>query len=197
MKPRTIFVCFLCLIPAFLPAQLIDINASRSADQLRWGVQAFHRGFFNDSWVALEKAITFQPTNTLAITWLGRAQWKAGYEEEALKTWQRLVDAGKGSPVVRDWIKVIGLRRGLGRELAGSPPWVVSSELDGTLISGHPFKRPTSVRPRPDGSFWVVAFGSNEVLHYDANFRLMDSLHGGLEGFDRPYDVLEADDGAL
>ena len=197
MKPRTILVCFLCLIPAFLPAQLIDINASRSADQLRWGVQAFHRGFFNDSWVALEKAITFQPTNTLATIWLGRAQWKAGYEEDALKTWQRLVDAGRGTAVVRDWIKVIGLRRGLGRELAGNPPWVVSSELDGTLISGHPFKRPTSVRPRPDGSFWVVAFGSNEVLRYDANFRLVDSLHGGLEGFDRPYDVLEADDGSL
>ena len=197
MKPRTILVCFLCLLPAFLPAQLIDINASRSADQLRWGVQAFHRGFFNDSWVALEKAITFQPANTLATMWLGRAQWKAGYEEDALKTWQRLVDTGRGTAVVRDWIKVIGLRRGLGRELAGSPPWVVSSELDGTLLSGHPFKRPTSVRPRPDGTFWVVAFGSNEVLRYDANFRLMDSLHGGLEGFDRPYDVLEADDGSL
>jgi DNA-binding beta-propeller fold protein YncE len=197
VKPRTILVCFLCLIPAFLPAQLIDINASRSADQLRWGVQAFHRGFFNDSWVALEKAITLQPANTLAATWLGRAQWKAGYEEDALKTWQRLVDSGRGTAIVRDWIKVIGLRRGLGRELAGNPPWVVSSELDGTLITGHPFKRPTSVRPRPDGSFWVVAFGSNEVLRYDANFRLVDSLRGGLEGFDRPYDVLEADDGSL
>ena len=197
MKPRTILVCFLCLFPALLSAQLIDINASRSAEQLRWGVQAFHRGFFNDSWVALEKAISFQPTNTLATIWLGRAQWKAGYEEDALKTWQRLVDSGRGNAVVRDWIKVIGLRRGLGRELAGSPPWVVSAELDGTLVSGHPFKRPTSVRPRPDGSFWVVAFGSNEVLRYDANFRLMDSLHGGLEGFDRPYDILEGDDGSL
>ncbi len=197
MKPRTVLACFLCLIPALLSAQRIDINASRSAEQLRWGVQAFHRGFFNDSWVALEKSISMQPTNTLATIWLGRAQWKAGYEEDALKTWQRLVDAGKGTAVIRDWIKVIGLRRGVGRELAGSPPWVVAAELDGTLASGHPFKRPTSVRPRPDGSFWVVAFGSNEVLRYDANFRLMDSLHGGLEGFDRPYDILEADDGSL
>jgi sugar lactone lactonase YvrE len=147
--------------------------------------------------VSLEKAISFQPSNTLATIWLGRAQWKAGYEEDALKTWQRLVDSGRGTAIVRDWIKVIGLRRGLGRELSGSPPWVVSAELDGTLKTGHPFKRPTSVRPRPDGSFWVVAFGSNEVLRYDANFRLLDTLHGGLEGFDRPYDIFESDDGSI
>jgi DNA-binding beta-propeller fold protein YncE len=197
VKLRLILACFLCLFSALLTAQTFDINASRSAEQLRWGVQAFHRGFFNDAWVSLEKAITFQPSNALATIWLGRAQWKAGYEEDALKTWQRLVDSGRGSAVVRDWIKVIGLRRGVGRELAGSPPWVVSEELDGTLKSGHPFKRPTSVRPRPDGSFWVVAFGSNEVLRYDANFRLLDSLHGGLEGFDRPYDIVEGDDGSL
>ena len=70
--------------------------------------------------MSLEKAVSFQPTNTLAQIWLGRAQWKAGYEQEALRTWQQIVDAGKGTALVRDWIKVLGLRRGLGRELAGS-----------------------------------------------------------------------------
>jgi DNA-binding beta-propeller fold protein YncE len=197
VKLRTLRVCFLCLVPALLSAQNFDLNASRSAEQLRWGVQAFHRGFYNDAWTSLEKAISYQPTNTLAEVWLGRAQWKAGYEQEALETWQHVVDSGKGPAVVRDWIKVIGLRRGLGRELAGSPPWVVSSELDGTLKTGYPFKRPTSVRPRRDGSFWVVAFGSNEILRFDANFRLLDSFKGGLEGFDRPYDIVEADDGSI
>jgi DNA-binding beta-propeller fold protein YncE len=197
VKLRTLHVCFLCLLPALLSAQNLDLNASRSAEQLRWGVQAFHRGFYNDAWTSLEKAISYQPTNTLAEVWLGRAQWKAGYEQEALETWQHVVDSGKGPAVVRDWIKVIGRRRGLGRELAGSPPWVVSSVLDGTLKTGYPFKRPTSVRPRRDGSFWVVAFGSNEILRFDANFRLLDSFKGGLEGFDRPYDIVETDDGSI
>lgn len=197
MTLRTLSVCLLSLCPALLPAQKLDFNAVRSADQLRAGVQSFHRGFYNDAWISLEKSISFQPTNTLAQAWLGRSQWKAGYEQEALRTWQQVLDSGKSSALVRDWIDVLTLRRGLGRELAGAAKFVVSAELDGLVQGGYPFRRPTSIRPRADGSFWLVAFGSNEVLHYDANFRLLEILRGGLPGFDRPYDLAEAADGAL
>ncbi len=197
MKLRTLFVCLLCLHPPLLPAQPIDFNAVRSAEQLRSGVQAFHRGYYNDAWVSLEKSVSYQPKNTLAQIWLGRAQWKSGYEQEALRTWQQALDTGGGGALVRDWVDVLKLRRGLGRDLAGRATWVVSAELDGTLQGSYPFRRPTSIRPRPDGSFWLAAFGSNEILRFDANFRLLDTLRGGLQGFDRPYDVVEADDGSL
>jgi DNA-binding beta-propeller fold protein YncE len=198
VKPRPLFVCLLCLLhPAMLPAQTIDFNAARSAQQLRAGVQSFHRGFYNDAWISLEKSISLQPSNALAQLWLGRAQWKSGYEQEALRTWQQALDSGRGDPVVRDWVDVLTLRRGLGADLAGPSTWVVSAELNGLAAGGYPFRRPTSVRPRADGTFWLVAFGSNEILHYDANFRLRETLRGGLQGFDRPYDVAEAPDGSL
>ena len=197
MNQRTLLVCLLCLQVTLLSAQTIDFDAVRSAEQLRAGVQSFHRGFFNDAWVSLEKAISYQPSNTLAQLWLGRAQWKSGYEQEALRTWKQVLDSGKGGPLVRDWVDVLTLRRGLGAELAGPSTWVVSSELNGMAEGAYPFRRPTSVRPRPDGSFWVAAFGSNEILKYDANFRLVETLRGGLAGFDRPYDVAEAPDGSL
>ena len=197
MKARTLHAGLLFLLPALLHAQTVDFNALHSAEQLRYGVQAFHRGFFNDALTSLEKAISYQPSNSIAQIWLGRAQWKAGYEQEAERTWQQVVDSGKASPLVRDWIKVLSLRRGLGRELRGRPSFVVSSELDGTMKTGYQFRRPTSVKPRADGTFWVVAFGSNEVLRFDPNFRLLDSFKGGLEGFDRPYDIVETDDGSL
>jgi sugar lactone lactonase YvrE len=197
VKARQLVISVLFLLPAFLSAQNIDFNAARSADSLRRGVQAFHRGLYNESWTSFEQSVSYQPSNVLALAWLGRAQWKAGYEQEALRTWQQIVASGNGTSLVRDWISVLSFRRGLGRELSGRTVWAVSAELDGSRKGGYPFKRPTSVRPRPDGTFWVVAFGSNEILHYDANFRLLDSLRGGLEGFDRPYDLVEAPDGGF
>jgi sugar lactone lactonase YvrE len=197
VNARALIVCLVCLQGPLLSAQVIDFSAVRSAEQLRAGVQSFHRGFFNDAWISLEKAISYQPSNALAQLWLGRAQWKSGYEQEALRTWQQALDSGRGGPLVRDWVDVLTLRRGLGAELAGPAAWVVSGELDGNARGAYPFRRPTSVRPRPDGSFWVAAFGSNEVLRFDANFRLLDTLRGGLAGFDRPYDVAEAADGSL
>ncbi len=197
MKLRFLLACLLCLLPAALPAQTLDFNAVRSAEQLRRGVQAFHRGFYSDALVSLEKAISYQTSNSLAQRWLGRTLWKSGYEQEAIKTWNQVVAAGAGDALLRDWISVVGLRRGLGRETDTRAKWVVSGELDGALKGGYAFKRPTSVRPRADGTFWLVAFGSNEVLRFDPDFKLLTVIRGGLAGFDHPYDVQEAEDGTL
>ncbi|MGD0782105.1 MAG: hypothetical protein ABSA30_04495, partial [Candidatus Aminicenantales bacterium] len=175
----------------------LDFNAVRSAEQLRRGVQAFHRGFYSDALVSFEKAISYKASNSLAQRWLGRTLWKSGFEQEAIRTWNQLVASNAGDALLRDWITVIGLRRGLGRELDSKAKWVVSAELNGNLVGGHAFKRPTSVRARADGTFWVVAFGSNEVLRFDGDFKLVAALRGGVAGFDHPYDVQEADDGTL
>ena len=197
MKLRPLFVCFLCACPPCFPPRRSTTTPHDPLNSCGSGVQAFHRGFYNDAWVSLEKAISYQPKNSLAQIWLGRAQWKAGYEQEALRTWQQLLDSGAGGALVRDWIGILNFRRGLGRDLSGKTTWVVSAQLDGMLKGGYQFRRPTSIKPRANGSFWVVAFGSNEVLRFDPNFRLLDSFRGGLEGFDRPYDVVEAEDGSF
>jgi len=197
VKLRPLIAFFFCLLPAVIPAQTLDFNAVRSEEQLRRGVQAFHRGFFSDAIVSLERAISYQPSNTLAQKWLGRTLWKSGYEQEAMRTWSQIVASNAGDPLLRDWISVTELRRGLGRDLDAKAKWVVSAELDGALKGGYAFRRPTSVRSRADGSFWVVAFGSNEVLRFDADFKLLGVVRGGLAGFDHPYDVAEAGDGTL
>jgi DNA-binding beta-propeller fold protein YncE len=194
---RPLLASLLCLLPLAASAQNLDFNAVHSAEQLRRGVQAFHRGFYSDAIVSLEKAISYQSTNTLAQEWLGRTLWKSGFEQEAIRTWNPLVANGMGGALLRDWISVIELRRGLGREIDAKAKWVVSASLDGSLKGGYPFKRPTSVRARPDGSFWVVAFGSNEVLKFNPDFKLLEVVRGGLAGLDHPYDVAEADDGTL
>jgi DNA-binding beta-propeller fold protein YncE len=197
VNQRPLLAFFFCVLPLVASAQALDFNAVHSAEQLRRGVQAFHRGFYSDAIVSLEKAISYQSSNTLAQEWLGRTLWKSGFEQEAIRTWNPLVANGVGGALLRDWISVIDLRRGLGREIDTKQKWVVSSSLDGSLKGGYPFKRPTSVRSRPDGSFWVVAFGSNEVLKFNADFKLLEVVRGGLAGLDRPYDVAEATDGTL
>ncbi len=197
MKKPGLFVCLLTAASVLLAAQSFDIKGSQSEDQLRWGVQAYHRGFYSDAVVSLEKSVGIKPSNSLAQAWLGRVLWKSGFEQEALRTWERLQRSGNTDAILRDWISVLRLRSGTARETPREAAFVASAVLDGGMKGGYPFKRPTSVKPRADGSFYLTAFGSNEVLHYDANFGLLGTLRGGLEGFDRPYDVLETADGSL
>jgi DNA-binding beta-propeller fold protein YncE len=175
----------------------IDIPGAQSEDQLRSGVLAYHRGFYGDAIVYLSKALTIQPANTLAQIWLGRTQWKSGFEQDAIRTWERLVDSGQTVGLLRDWVQRIRLRNGTARELPRTPIYVVSAELAGSQPGGYPFKRPSSIRTRADGSFFLVAYGSSEIMKYDVNFRLLENIRGGLEGFDRPYDIVEAPDGTL
>ncbi|HTP60284.1 MAG TPA: hypothetical protein VMM82_15280, partial [Spirochaetia bacterium] len=94
MNLRLLPACLLCLLPITVTAQTLDFNAVRSAEQLRRGVQAYHRGFYSDALVSLERAISYQNTNTLAQEWLGRTLWKSGYEQEAIRTWTPLAAGG-------------------------------------------------------------------------------------------------------
>lgn len=199
MKPPRI-AALLCIVLALpLEAQDTDLKAALKAAQseteLRWGVLAWHRGAFNDAVLAFEKAISIDTSNARALDWLGRALLKSGYVPEAVEAWDRLAASGRATPLAADQLQLVRARAGIAPDLPVERKYVVSVSLDGAARGGHAFKRPTAVRPLADGTFYVAAFGSNEVLHYDANNRLLAALRGGPGGLDRPYDVLPDVDG--
>lgn len=196
MKPSRIAVllCFAVVVP--LAAQHgIDLAAARAETEIRWGVLAWHRGAFNDAVLSFEKAIGIDPSSARALEWLGRALLKSGYVPEAIDVWERLKASGKATPLVADQLQMLRARAGIAPDLPADRTYVVSVSLDGAARGGYAFKRPTAVRPLADGTFLVAAFGSNEVLHYDANYRLLAALRGGPGGLDRPYDALPDADG--
>lgn len=188
---------FVTAVAASLHGQGIDFNAANAAEQIRWGVLGYHRGLFNEAIVSFEKALSLDSANALARMWLGRALYSAGYLPEALQQWGQLASAGMATELLRDQLEALRNRTGIGPQIAPPTQYVPSVSLDGNSPGGHSFGRPTAVRPLPDGTFLVVAFGSNEVLHYDANMRLIAVFNGGVVGFDRPYDALDAGDGTF
>jgi DNA-binding beta-propeller fold protein YncE len=175
--------------------QLIDMEELKSEEFFRWGVEAYHGSYFNNAIQSFERALSFKPNNTLARIWLGKAFYKSGLEEQALHEWNYLVENKKSTAVLNNWIKFVSYRRSLGPELneEGEDRYVISFEIDGNGADYYRFKRPTAVRACPDGSIYVVAFASNEILRIDANTRVVDVFNGGLESYNHPYDVLEVD----
>jgi len=196
VKPSRIAALLSIVLTVPLAAQQgIDLAAARSETELRWGVLAWHRGAYNDATLAFEKAIGIDPSNGRALDWLGRSLLKSGYVPEAIEAWERLAAMGKATPLLADQLQLVRARAGIAPELPVTRKYVVSVSLDGAARGGHPFKRPTAVRTIADGTFFVAAFGSNEILHYDANYRLLGAFRGGPGGLDRPFDVLPDIDG--
>jgi DNA-binding beta-propeller fold protein YncE len=182
---------------AALAAQDIDLDRIRAEEEFRWGVRAFHNGFFNEALVAFNKSLSYKPQDAAARIWLGRAFYQSGFNDACLAEWKAVIAAGKGTPLLENLTDILESRRGIGRELRARERWVVAGEITGSMGETILFRRPTVVRARRDGSFYLVGFISNEIGILDSNGLLRGSLRGGLQGFDHPFDILEAPDGSL
>ena len=68
-----------------------------------------------------------------------------------------------------------------------------SGVLDGNLI----FSGPVSVLPNNDGTMWVTAYNTNELLKINLNGLVLNRVTGPLTGFDRPLDIIHLKDGNL
>jgi DNA-binding beta-propeller fold protein YncE len=190
---RNLVFIFL-LVCSWIPAQDVDMEAVQAFEDFRWGLRAFNSGSFEDSILSLEKSLSRKPQDLRTRYWLAAALYRAGFEDAALAEWRYILEREPSDTVVDNTVDVLTYRRGLGEQLEEEGSFVIASEIGGNDSAAYPIKRPTSVRIREDGSVYVVAFASNEVLLLDVNNAVQRVIQGGLRGLDRPYDCLEAED---
>ncbi len=164
-------------------------------EEFRRGVQAFYRGSFNDAILQFEKALTYLPEENLIIEWLGKAYYRAGMEGAAIQEWTMASEAGYGGQLLENTIEIVRNRRILGAESFGENRFVEARSFPNSEGEQLFFSYPVSVAANDDGSFWLVAYGSNEILRYDTNGILLDRIRGPLTGFDRPMDILRLSSG--
>ncbi|MDR3284370.1 MAG: hypothetical protein LBS97_04220 [Treponema sp.] len=202
-----ISLLFLCVLAVFPQATLTNPNApvnfGRSSNagvaeqEFRRGVQAFHRGTFNEAILLFERALTLLPDEPLILDWLGNAYYRAGLEGTAIQHWENASESGYGGLLIRNKIDTVRNRR---LALAFREPqakYTEAGSFSGTREKSLIFNQPVSVLPNPDGSFWAVAYTSNELLMVDVNGTILNRFRGPLNGFDRPMDMARLKDGSL
>ncbi len=168
-----------------------------AAEEFRRGVQAFYKGAFNDAIVQFEKALAYLPNDNLILEWLGKAYYKAGMEGTALSYWQTALDNGYGGLLLENKIEVVKDRRVTGDSEDKLMRLSESGSFEGNINGNMIFSGPVSVLPNYDGSFWVTAYASNELLRISLNGKVLDRITGPLVGFDRPMDIIRLLDGNL
>lgn len=176
-----------------IAAQDIDMDRIEAEEEFRFGVRAFHNGRYNDAILSFSRSLSFNPENMRTRYWLGRAYYFAGFVDAALNQWQYIVDAGAGDAQLRALLDIVNARQGVVPELYEPGEWAVMSELEGVQGESAVFRRPVSIEPREDGSFYVTSFAGQEVILLNANGVLEQRLRGGLAGFDQPFDLVQQD----
>ena len=181
-----------------IPEDRIRNNAEgMAAEEFRRGVQAYYRGAYNEAIVQFEKALFYLPDDNLIMDWLGKSYYKTGLEGEALNYWQSAYENGYGDLLLQNKIEVVRERRVTGdsteKQMRLSEAGAFPGIFNGNLI----FSGPVAVETNYDGTMWVAAYNSNELLLMNQNGTVIFRNTGPLNGFDRPSDILRLHDGNL
>jgi DNA-binding beta-propeller fold protein YncE len=171
-----------------------DVNAINAAEEFRIGIHAYNRFAFNEAILSFERALSFRPGEAIIMDWLGKAYYRSGFESTALRQWRAAVDAyGKNTGtgmIINSRIETIANRRMLFPIADDDVRYLESGRYPGRYEENILYRQPTAVLPHSDGSVWVVAYGSNEIVRIDVNGVIKDRKRGPLNGFDRPYDLV-------
>jgi DNA-binding beta-propeller fold protein YncE len=176
-----------------------DLAGLYAEEQFRIGIQAYNRYAFNEAILAFERALSYRPGEALILDWLGRSYYRSGLEEIALRQWRAAAQAygwnSGESMLLGSRIETLGNRRGLLPVNDDDIRYVEAGRYPGEYDGNIYYRQPTAVLPLEDGSVWVVAYGSNEILRLDVNGMVLERKRGPLTGFDRPYDLVRSPEG--
>lgn len=168
-----------------------------ASEEFRRGVQAYNRGAFSEAIVQFEKALSYMPSDNLILDWLGKAYYKAGLEGEALNYWQTAINNGYGGLLLQNKVEIVRERRVTGdsgdKSIRLSESGSFPGVFNGTLI----YSGPVSVQPNYNGTMWVSAYNSNEIIMLNQNGKVIERYGGPINGFDRPFDIIRLINGKL
>lgn len=187
----------LLLFPQTSFKNLDTKEASLAETEFRRGVQAYYRNAFNDSVMQFEKALSYLPNENLILDWLGKAYYRSGIEGTALQQWQFAANSGYGGLLLKNRIEVVQERRITGANQESALRYTEAGGFPGNNGDILVFSQPISVLPNPDGTMWVLSYGSNDLLRIDVNGNVINRITGPINGFDRPVDIIRLSDGKL
>jgi len=208
---KSVFIIALFLASLFIYAQDEQIRppvtggtgaaALTAAEEFRLGVQAYNRFSYNEAILSFERALSFRPGEAIALEWLGNAYYRSGFEEIALRQWRAALNTyGRNSErgmILSSKIETVSNRRFLFPVADDGVRYIESGRYPGKYQDTVLYRQPSSVLPNNDGSVWIVAYGSNEIVRVDVNGIIKDRKRGPFNGFDRPYDIVRGIDGRL
>jgi len=178
-----------------------NVSAINAAEEFRIGIHAYNRYAFNEAIHSFERALSFRPGEAVIMDWLGKAYYRSGLESTALNQWRAALDvyrrnSGPGM-ILQNRIETVANRRLLFPVANDDVRYIEAGRYPGRYEDNVLYRQPTALLPQSDGSAWVVAYGSNELVRIDVNGIVRDRKRGPINGFDRPYDLVRGAGGRM
>ena len=199
MKTKIVILLLFLIFPVLnsFSQEVIDLDMLSANEEFKWGVKAYHRGLFNESARAFEKALAYKPENIKIQEWLGLSWYRSGFTDAAIHLWESIQASGGADSLLMNRLEILKQQTGVESGPVDGGRFLPAMELEGIQEEYTLFKRPASIFPDANGGFYITSYGSNQVLGFNSNGALTKRIVGGLEGFNHPFDLMLADNGLL
>lgn len=178
------------------PSQ-IDLDAVEADRAFSAGVRSFHNGEIASALLSFERSLSYKPDRMLSRYWLGNCYERMGYINSALREWEEVLDSQYATAALKDRYEALKSQVELAGELSPPLRFVEVDAVAGRQGEYSLFMGPTSVYPRSDGGLYIASFASNEVVSLGINGTVRSRIRGGLEGLNRPFDIITGPQGRL
>lgn len=207
-KVFSVFALLLFFTGAFAQTNLQDTqrnedrttksaNSGFAEEEFRRGVQSYYKGAYNEAILEFEKALSYLPGENLILDWLGKAYYKSGIEGAALQQWNYVRDSGYGGILLQNRIEIVSDRRVTASDSSFNQRFTESGSFQNISGTNLIYSQPVASVSNPDGTVWVVAYGSNDIVCFDVNGVVINRSSGPVNGFDRPMDMIRLQNGNL
>ncbi|MDH4128026.1 MAG: VWA domain-containing protein [Spirochaetota bacterium] len=152
------------------------------------GIYHFNQQEYTAASNSLIRAISSDPNYYKARFWLGKSYFQSGYVKNALIEWERVLNFIGEDYLLKNKIIRLLHQNMLNLNLEVDENYLPTKSF--SVNKKYRMQNPVSIYVDKNKHSWVVGYSSNNVIIYDKNGKIIDSLSKGDINFKHPYDVI-------
>lgn len=177
----------------------LGLSHEYSMDFFESGIRALHTSRYEFAVSEFIKSLGYRDDNALSRFYLGEAYKKAGYERNALYTWNTLMSMGYESRFLKSRISYLYNRRGMLSDIYVDKNFVIRTELKG-FYQGNTyasFLNPSQIAVDRNNRYYIASFTTGKVVEMDTNLDIMRNIITLNPPLSKPFGVAAASDGNI
>ena len=166
------FLLFFSLAVSVYP-QAIDMANEYSNQEFQNGIRAFHDAEYERSITFFIKSLGYNNNNNLARYYLGESYRKAGYDDNAVFTWNNLLSFGYTEKFLKDKLNYIYNKKGMLNEININKKYVLREDIKGYYPNSPDviFLKPTQICVDANNHYYIASYMTNIVVELDSKFQ--------------------------
>ncbi|MBN2546137.1 MAG: hypothetical protein JXB50_10100 [Spirochaetes bacterium] len=170
-----LFILFAYLFTSDLFSQGIDLSKEYSMDEFKKGINAYHKGEYDLAISFFTKSLSYKSDNHIANYFLGETFRKAGYEKNAIFTWNNLLAMGFNDKMLKSKISNLYNEHGLLSQININKNFLIKEDIKGYIDDKSPalFIKPAQITTDRNNHYFFPCFLSGYIVEMDQNFHIV------------------------